>query len=503
MACLYKCSPLVVLLLLGLACKSIPTRDDYQSQIATLEARLQADSTDGEALQKLGVIYVSTQRFNEGKAYLERARGLQDEEDSITLSYLGRAHEALSDTAAALEIYARYPQASGASRKYMERRFRILSRLDARSEIRKQIAQESSLGTDHIDPDLVGVFPLTYLGNRDDRYASLGRGLSELIMNDLYLVNVRLVERIRLPVLIAEIELAVREPVDQRSAPRAGILLGAGKVVVGAYNVLDDRIQPTIFLSNTQTSEILSIASGEDELNNVISLEKKIVFDLLEKLEIELTPEDSTRIHFVPTRSLAAFLAFSQGLVEEDNGQLSEAKAHFEQAQRLDPDFELATEKVEAVDTEISVQDLEPVVSIVAPPVEEQPVEEQPVEEQPVEEQPVVVTTPVTNPVGSRLENMGGSIGSGFISNPDTDQASAEAPADPSAGASAEEPRNPIEEAAGSDSQMLGLPEVYPLPRPPDPPKLGAANRVSTFSELYWVVWETRFQTQLRRKNER
>ena len=492
MACLYKCSPLVVLLLLGLACKSIPTRDDYQSQIATLEARLQADSTDGEALQKLGVIYVSTQRFNEGKAHLERAL-LQDEEDSITLSYLGRAHEALSDTAAALEIYARYPQASGASRKYMERRFRILSRLDARSEIRKQIAQESSLGIDHIDPDLVGVFPLTYLGNRDDRYASLGRGLSELIMNDLYLVNVRLVERIRLPVLIAEIELAVREPVDQRSAPRAGILLGAGKVVVGAYNVLDDRIQPTIFLSNTQTSEILSIASGEDELNNFISLEKKIVFDLLEKLEIELTPEDSTRIHFVPTRSLAAFLAFSQGLEEEDNGQLSEAKAHFEQAQRLDPGFELATEKVEAVDTEISVQDLEPVVSIVAPPVEEQP----------VEEQPVVVTTPVTNPVGSRLENMGGSIGSGFISNPDTDQASTEAPADPSAGASAEEPRNPIEEAAGSDSPMLGLPEVYPLPRPPDPPKLGAANRVSTFSELYWVVWETRFQTQLRRKNER
>ena len=497
MACLYKCSPLVVLLLLGLACspKLMTTRDisDYESQIATLKERLEADSTDGEALQELGVIYVSTQHFNDGKDYLERALQ-EDEEDSKTLTYLGWAYEALYDTAAALDIYGRYRQASGDYRKHMQGRYSVLFRLDVQREYKKLIVQESSLGTDRIDAELVGVFPLTYQGIEDDDYAAIGRGLSALIMADLNRVNVRLVERIRLPILIQEMELSERGLVEQRTAQRAGNLLGAGNIVGGTYTVLNDKtILPAIFLSNTQTSEFLPIASEEDDLENINSLKKEIVFDLLKNLNIELTPEDIARIESSPPLNLLAFLAFSKGLEKEDNGELSEAKAYFERAQRLDPEFELAKEKIEDVDAEIIAQDPEPVV----------PVVEQPVEEPPVEEQPVVETTPVTNPVGSRLENMGGSIGSGFISNPDMDQASAEAPADPSAGASAEEPRNPIEEAAGSDSPMLGLPDVRPLPRPPDPPRQRAANRVSTFSELHWVAWVTRFQTQLRRKNER
>ena len=53
-----------------------------------------------------------------------------------------------------------------------------------------------------------------------------------------------------------------------------------------------------------------------------------------------------------PTRSIAAFLAYSAGLMAEDAGNLEDAERHYANAVRLDPNFRAAREKRESIEAE-------------------------------------------------------------------------------------------------------------------------------------------------------
>ena len=70
--------------------------------------------------------------------------------------------------------------------------------------------------------------------------------------------------------------------------------------------------------------------------------EKRIVFGVFDDLGITLTPAERAAIDQRPTRSIAAFLAYSGGLSAEDSGRFDLAARLYREAARLDPGFAAA-----------------------------------------------------------------------------------------------------------------------------------------------------------------
>lgn len=319
--------------------------DDHAEEIARLERHLIDNPGDAEALSDLGVIYVRTRNFPKGSEYLEQAYS-RNQDDARTLFYLGLANEVLGRRDLALRLYGQDVSRLSPYRRLIKGRADFLRKEMARELVRTRIAEETSIGAS-TSPRIVAVFPLAFRGG-DSRYAPLGRGLSEMVMTDL--ANVRtltLVERIRLQALLDELQIAESQYVDPETAPRSGRLLGAGRIVGGSFDVEGRNLNLDVAVVTTEDAATDAIETASGDLDRLFDLEKQLVFQLLEEMEIELTPEERDAIQRVPTRNLQAFLAYSRGLEEEDAGNFEAAAGHFEQAATLDPSFELAGERAE------------------------------------------------------------------------------------------------------------------------------------------------------------
>lgn len=131
---------------------------------------------------------------------------------------------------------------------------------------------------------------------------------------------------------------------DPATAPRAGQLLGARRLVSGSFapaGGTDIRLDAA--LVSVPDGALTEAGAGRDgPLSEVLRLEKRLVYDILAALGIEPEPEEREEIDRLPTRSFLAFLAFSRGLDFEERGLGSAASAQYREAVRLDPGFEVA-----------------------------------------------------------------------------------------------------------------------------------------------------------------
>ncbi|MDZ4700133.1 MAG: CsgG/HfaB family protein [Rhodothermales bacterium] len=322
---------------------------DYERDIDALQRRLAVNAADAEALRDLGVIYLKARQYTEANAYLEQAYARQAN-DPKTLFHLGMANETLARRDTAIRLYEKYTEVSRESpyRRLMQGRYAWLSRRMLRDEMTQLASVEASIADSAASPRIVAVFPLVYQGS-DARYQPLARGLAEMMSVDLARVNaLRVVERIRLQALLDELELSQSQYMDAATAPRMGRMLGAGRLVSGAYNVLggnDIRLESALVA--LETSELVQLDPQSEALRNLFLAQKAVVFDLIGRLGIELTAEERQQIEFIPTQNLQAFLAFSRGLLEEDGDNFGQAAASYGEASTLDPAFSQAVVKAE------------------------------------------------------------------------------------------------------------------------------------------------------------
>jgi hypothetical protein len=93
------------------------------------------------------------------------------------------------------------------------------------------------------------------------------------------------------------------------------------------------------------TTQISGATQGSDEMERLFDLEKRIALDLFRELGVPLTVAERNAIEQRPTRSLAAFLAYSRGLTSEDQGRYDEAGRFYRDAIRIDPGFGAALQK--------------------------------------------------------------------------------------------------------------------------------------------------------------
>jgi tetratricopeptide (TPR) repeat protein len=422
------------------------------NELRQLRAKVNAEPDNAKAWRDLGVACCKQQKFAEARKYLLQAYKL-NRNDPQTRFYLGLALERQNHPSLAVQMYQTFAKVPRSSpyRKLMEGRYRWLTRQMVREQIRQLLRQEPQLGAGQASAKTVAVLPLLYHGS-DQAYAPLGKGLSEMMITDLSQVkSLTVVERVRLQALLDEFALGKSGMVDGQTAARAGKLLGAGRFVAGAYNVLGkDRVRVDVDFTDVVNPNASRDVSKTDALANLFKMEKALVFRTIVNMGIELTPEEEENIQRVPTKNLQAFMAYCTALAKEDAGQLKEAAKFYRQAVKLDPQFTEARSKAEAVESlSFAGGSSEIFLAQIDAKETAADAESTPASGEEGSAKPLVTT---------RLINVNHNIGSTFIPGQDR--------------------RNPMEEEQASE---LGGPPGPPryngdLPGPPGPPGSSGEN---------------------------
>jgi tetratricopeptide (TPR) repeat protein len=314
------------------------------SELAELEARRAANADDPRTLTSVGVAFYRAGAHAKSRDALQAALAI-DPTDFIALVHLGLASEGVQDFDAALEAYRRAGelQVGKAERRTVEERLLVLTRLRLAQMARRAIADERTLVSAPPLPNSIAVLPWTYVGTNLE-LKPLERGLAHLLMSDLAkLPRFTLLERERIQALSDELALAAAGRIDSGSAARSGRLLGAEQVVAGVFRDTDRgslRLDATVITA--ATSEVRATGTASDRLEQLFAMEKALLFDLLDRMAVSLTPAERRALSERPTADIQSFLAFSRGLEAEDRGDFSGAAVFFQQAVTRDPGFNAA-----------------------------------------------------------------------------------------------------------------------------------------------------------------
>jgi len=135
------------------------------------------------------------------------------------------------------------------------------------------------------------------VGKYQEELGYMTKGLSDFFESDFAaLNNLKVVERDKIDFILKEIVMTEDGLVDQATAVRAGKLLGAQIMVFGSVMQMDKKNARMIVKAvNVETSEILATAerTGKPEF---FKMERELVAELAEKLDMELTPESEKKL---------------------------------------------------------------------------------------------------------------------------------------------------------------------------------------------------------------
>ena len=337
-------SLLAVLCLSGCATMGAPSVGP--GDIPSLQARVAREPEDGTLKLQLAAALASADRCGEAVEIAREGRILRPSDPAGPL-IVGRCLERAGNLEGALQVYARYLESYGnAGGADVVRGRRLLTfQTHAREEAQRALAREEELAPG--DPETVGVFP--FLVDGGPRHQPLSAGLAHMLTTDLALLGrFSMVERVETNALLEELELP-RELVDPATAARAGRILQASRMVLGTVRIPSEdeaALGGNIVL---ETGELVQPLSLEGDLANLLDLEKSFALQLAEDLGYQVSEAERQRILENRPGSLAAFLAFSRGLLEEDLGNFESAAALYREAVQLDPSYGQARSRLDGV----------------------------------------------------------------------------------------------------------------------------------------------------------
>jgi cytochrome c-type biogenesis protein CcmH/NrfG len=314
--------------------------------VARLEQARAARPNDAAVARSLGIAYYKQGKFTEARPLLDQAVKLNPR-DATGALYLGMNAEQQKDLPAARAAYQGYLRVGRTSRvrRQIEARLAAITRQELQLAAKASIAREQQLGSQQGNPRTVAVMPLRFVG-RDSSLQPLERGLAELITTDLARSSqLTVVERARLQAIVDEIALQRSGQTDSTTNVRAGRIIQAGRIVSGQIVQNEARLRVDAAIINTQTSAVAGGAANENTLEQLFTIERNIVLQLFDSLGVRLTTAERNAIEQRPTRSMQAFLAYSQGLQFEDRGQFDAALSAYQNAVRIDPAFSQALQR--------------------------------------------------------------------------------------------------------------------------------------------------------------
>jgi len=333
-----------VILMLAMTVPAFPRQ---RISVISLVQALKTNPNDAESWRELGIVLFENDMTDRAGTCLVRAYKLNPE-DGQTLFYLGQFLEAKQKVTLALRLYSKYRKVSEASpyREAMEGRYRILTRQRMREDIRALLRGEQALDMQPPTPRTVAVMPLQYKG-ADAQYAVMGKGIAEMIMTDLSQIkSLQVVERLRVQALMDEMALGQAGLTGDDHTAAYGRMIGAGKVVFGDFTTGEkNRMQMDVFYGDVINNRYSNPITLKDAVKNFFLLEKDLVFKVIGEMGVPVSPSEKEQIQSFPTQNLQAFIAYCNGLEMEDQGQFAQAVEFYNQAARLDPQFQRAAEK--------------------------------------------------------------------------------------------------------------------------------------------------------------
>ncbi len=311
-----------------------------------LELRIAQNPDDWQAHRELGVLLASAEQFPRAHQSLQRAYE-RNQSDPRTMYYDALVSEVLGREDVAMRLFEQYPSvpASSEYRDRLQGRYLYLLRQQVRREFRQALAAEMELAQ-VVDGDALGVLPFGFRTG-GARYEPLGRGLAEMISVDLAGVQgLRVVERVRIQTLLSELDLARTGVVDEATAPRYGRLLRANKLVGGQYGVINNQLTIDAGVFAADEPDLLpDLSTTSGNVDRLFDLQKQVVREILQELDITPSAAELARLDRVPTRSMDAFVQFSRGLQLEDEEDYERAALLYQRAATIDPGFTQAAQK--------------------------------------------------------------------------------------------------------------------------------------------------------------
>ncbi|HXH62714.1 MAG TPA: tetratricopeptide repeat protein, partial [Gemmatimonadales bacterium] len=267
------------------------------ADIATLEARRAQQPGDPAINLRLAEAYYGAQRYGDARAALATTL-MQQPGNSEAQVYLGYTYEGLAQFDSARAVY----NALSASktdrnvRRLISGRLALMTRTEMQYYAKQAIAQESTVTHTPPPSNTVAVMPFRYSGT-DSTYRPLERGLAALVVTDLGRVrDLQLVERERLQALLDEMKLSDNGRVDPSTGARSGRLVGAASVVQGQFDVTPTQVRVDASVVRAADAQVAATGSGADQLRALFDIEKQVVFQLIDKLGITLTPAERVAI---------------------------------------------------------------------------------------------------------------------------------------------------------------------------------------------------------------
>jgi TolB-like protein len=347
--------PFVALLLLSVAVAACapglqPVSQPTPAEIPGLEARLADGPVVVPVLVRLGLAYRSADRMEDARRTLEQAVAA-DGADPAAVLYLGLTYEELGRPADARRLYQRYLEV-GRSRelvRWIGDRIPALQRQELVLAARDAVVREAELANTPPRPRHVAVFPFIYTGT-DPQYQPLSRALAEMLVTDLSQTDrLTVLERLRVQLLLDELELAERGVVDMATAARGGRLLGAEHAVQGRVDATDAQVQmEAAIVRVAEAAQLGTPVAERDALRQLFDVQKRLTLELYRELGVELTPAERERVLRQPTTNLEALLAFGRGIEAEDGGNFAAAAEQFRRAATLDGGFQQAVRRAES-----------------------------------------------------------------------------------------------------------------------------------------------------------
>ncbi|MDZ7303859.1 MAG: tetratricopeptide repeat protein, partial [candidate division KSB1 bacterium] len=244
----------------------------------------------------------------------------------------------------AINLYRGYAMVSNPEdRQQIEARLDLAIHAKLRLEARQALAREGSIEPQNFPENSIAVLNFRNLGGNTG-FDPLAKGLADMVITDLSQVKaLTVIERSRMQALLEEMGLGQTGLVDEQTAPRVGQLLGVKKMLQGSFlDLAGGRLRLDANLADVvaQTSKPVEETSGE--LARFFRLEKSLVFKVIDELGITLTEAEEQAILTIPTENLLAFLAYSRGLDARDRGDFAKAQEEFQQAVKIDPQFNAA-----------------------------------------------------------------------------------------------------------------------------------------------------------------
>jgi tetratricopeptide (TPR) repeat protein len=320
--------------------------------LSALEAQRAQHPTDPDLNLRLARAYYAANRFADARKALALVLR-QQPTNRIAQTYLGLTYEGMEQFDSARAIYGRLlaTKPSGEVGRLLNGRLTLLARKELHASARASLAHETELSRTPPDPNTVAVFPFRYTG-QDSSLRPLERGLAALVVSDLsHVRRLRLVERERLQALLDEMKLAASGRVDPATGARSGHLVGAGQVVQGQFQEAPGtNIRLDATMVRAGDAHVAATGSGRNPLNQLFDLEKSVVFQLLTKTGVPVSPAESIAISERPTKDLQAFLLYSRGLESQDKGDFRAASADFKAAAQRDPTFQAAAQQSQSSD---------------------------------------------------------------------------------------------------------------------------------------------------------